>query len=296
MNARIKRVPRWLVMGVLGSLAIGPAAWAHQPVMDMAPRWKDGYGGQVRHTWRGSDTLKNGDSEVANPAGRKKRVNTTWLEGVYTFSRAARVTFKLPWIDQSRVSVSSSGARLRQTDSGWGDLILGVPLKRYSNRDGVTTNLGITPSIRVPTGSTTADFPVGDGSTDFGLSTSYSRETTMTYQLYELFYWANTRGSKGIAEGDQVGLDVNVGLHPYHSNATNSGVFVMWDVSTRYKDRGVDTGGTTGGTRISTGPILVLYRKNVMFRAEYRVPVYENVNGTQTSFGPDISVGLGITF
>jgi len=106
----------------------------------------------------------------------------------------------------------------------------------------------------------------------------------------------NTRGKKGITEGDEVGLDVNLGLHPYHNNLTNTGVFVMLDVSARHKDRGVDTAGTTGGTRISTGPVLVFYRDDLMARVEFKVPVYENVNGTQVSYGPEVNVGLGIVF
>ena len=93
---------------------------AHQPVMDMAPRWKGGYGTQVRHVWHGSDTLKDGDADVANPSGRRRRVNTTWVEGVYTFSKEARVTMKLPWINQSRVIVKD-GVRRRQADSGDAD-------------------------------------------------------------------------------------------------------------------------------------------------------------------------------
>ena len=282
-----------IVLCVTGGLQTSTSA--HQPVMDMSPRWKSGYGGQVRHVWRGSDTLKDGDSEVDNPLGRRKRVSTTWLEGVYTFTRAARVTAKIPWIDQSRVTVKD-GVRVRHTDSGWGDLILAAPLKHFGNRGATTWNYGFTPSIRVPTGSTRAEFPVGDGSTDFGASVSYSHETPKLYQFYELFYWANTRGRNGIAEGDEVGLDVNVGLHPYHNNQTNAGMFLMWDVSTRHEDRGIDTGGTTGGTRVSMGPVLVLYRSNVMFRAEYKVPAYEKVNGSQVSFGPQVNVGIGISF
>jgi hypothetical protein len=50
---------------------------AHQPVMDMAPRWKGGYGFQVRQELRFSDTLLDGASEIDNPLGRKRRVNTT---------------------------------------------------------------------------------------------------------------------------------------------------------------------------------------------------------------------------
>jgi len=282
-----------VIIALVGSIA--PGSWAHQPVMDMAPRWKKGYGFQIRHEWRESDRVKAGDSKVDNPLGRRKTVNTTWLEGVYTFKREARVTFKLPWIDQSR-TVNQSGVATRQKGHGMGDAILGLPLKRYSNRGSVTDNWGFTPSLRLPTGSTSDSFPTGDGSTDVGFSLSYSRETPFIYQFYDLFYWINTPGRKGISEGDEIGFDANVGIHPLHSNRTNSGIFLMWDVSTRYKDRGIDGGGDTGGTRISTGPILVLYRDNVMFRAEYSFPAYENVHGSQVSRGQEVKVGIGITF
>ena len=134
------------------------------------------------------------------------------------------------------------------------------------------------------------------GSTDVGLSLSYSAESPFLYQFYDLFYWINTRGKAGIAQGDQLGLDMNVGIHPLHSNETNSGMFLMWDVSTRYERQGLDGGGTTGGTRISTGPVLVLYKGNIMFRAEYKFPAYENVEGSQVSRGQEVSIGMGVTF
>jgi len=280
-----------------GIITCGTAvhAWAHQPVMDMTPRWKGGYGIQTRHVWRGSDQVIAGDSNGDNPLGRKKRVNTTWFEGVYTFKREVRITFKIPFVDQSR-TIIQNGVPVQQKGHGLGDAILALPLKMYTNRGAATWNYGFTPSIRLPTGSTSDSYPVGDGSTDLGLSLSYSHETPGIYQFYELFYWNNTRGKKGIAEGDELGLDANVGLHPYHSNETNSGIFVMWDVSARYKDRGIDGGGTTGGVRLSTGPVFVYYRGNMMFRTEYKYPVYEKVNGSQVSYGPEVSVGLGLAF
>jgi len=149
----------------LSMTSINPMVWAHQPVMDMAPRWEDGSGAQVRHEWRSSDTLKDGDSEIDNPLGRRRRVDTTWIEGIYTVKRELRFSFKLPWVDQSRVVVRN-GVPIQQADSGWGDLILGMPLKYYRNLKSSSWNVAFTPSIRVPTGSTSADFPVGDGSTD----------------------------------------------------------------------------------------------------------------------------------
>ena len=52
-------------------------AYAHQPVMDMAPRWNNGYGVQTR--------VEHANSET-----------TTWLEGVYTFKPSLRMTLKVP--------------------------------------------------------------------------------------------------------------------------------------------------------------------------------------------------------
>ena len=100
-------------------LVLLPAcAFAHQPVQDMAPRWADGWGLQVRQEYRASDKVLSGSSEAQNPLGRRDRVSKTWFEGVYTFQRAVRVTAKLPWIHQTRVT--STG--IRQTGEGFGDL------------------------------------------------------------------------------------------------------------------------------------------------------------------------------
>ena len=53
------------------------AALAHQPVVDMAPRWNGGYGFQTRVEHANSDTI-------------------TWLEGVYTFKPVSYTHLTLP--------------------------------------------------------------------------------------------------------------------------------------------------------------------------------------------------------
>ena len=70
----------------------------------------------------------------------------------------------------------------------------------------------------------------------------------------------------------------------------------MLDVAARYEDHGIDIAGNTGGTRLAAGPVFVYYRGNMMFRAEYSFPLYEKVNGTQVSHGPQLTVGIGFTF
>ena len=273
------------------------SALAHQPVMDMAPRWSEGFGFQVRYENFGSDDLMDGDSEISNPLGLKRYVKTLWLEGVYTFDRSIRATFKLPYIDQSRTK-NIVGVGVRQSNSGIGDLVIGLPLKHYRNKRAFTDNFSITPSIRVPTGSSSGDFPISDGSVDLGISFSYSSESPKYYTLIDLFYWLNTEGKNGMHEGDELALDINLGYHPFHSNETNSGVFVMWDVTARYNDDPSSATLTTatGGQRLQMGPVLVLYKDNIMLRTEYKHLIYEKTSGISNSRGSEFSIGLGITF
>jgi len=261
--------------------------------MDMAPRWAEGYGFQVRAERYGSDQLKHGSSDVANLDGADRYVDTLWLEGVYTFKPAIRATVKIPYVDQER-----SRQGVTQRNSGLGDVIVGLPLKRYRNQGSVTQNWGITPSIRMPTGDDSGDFPISDGSWDVGLSLSYAWENPLIYQLYDLYYWKEGSGSNGMQSGDSWGLDVNVGLHPWHSNETDSGVFLLWDVSARHEDapNGRNLTTAAGGNRVQTGPVFIYYLDNFMVRGEYKFLAYEHVDGTGLSRGEQYSMAVGFTF
>lgn len=279
------------------SAVFSNSAFAHQPIMDMAPRWAEGYGFQVRYQSYGSDDLMDGNSEIDNPLGLERYVDKIWLEGVYTFDRSIRATFKLPYVDQKR-SKNIGGAGVKQSNKGFGDLVLGLPLKHYRNKKAFTDNFSFTPSIRLPTGSSSGDFPLGDGSFDLGLSFSYSSETPKYYTMIDLFYWINTAGKHGMREGNELGLDINLGYHPYHNNDTNAGAFIMWDITARHNENPSSTTLTTasGGRRLQTGPVLVLYKDNIMFRAEYKHLVYEKTNGISNSRGSEFFIGIGITF
>ena len=229
--------------------------------------------------------------------GLERFVNTTWLEGVYTFHRSVRLTVKIPFIDQRR-DVNQNGLPEYQSTSGVGDIVIGLPLKRYSNHRGMTQNWSITPSLRIPTGSSSGDFPISDGSLDAGLSLSFSRETPQFYQLYDLYYWKEGAGKRGMQTGDSFGLDVNLGIHPWHSDETNSGIFLMWDLSASHSDAPNQLNLTTaaGGDRVYTGPVFVAYRQNLMFRVEYKFLAYERVINSSLSRGDQLSVAIGAAF
>lgn len=207
--------------------ALSIEAFAHQPIMDMAPRWNNGYGIQIRTEKTDNQTID-------------------WLEGVYTFKPSVRMTLKVPSIDEDI-----------------GDSIFAVPLKRYSNQGGFTSNIGITPSLRIPTG--------GGSKWDVGLSLSYSSETPTLYQLYDLYTLRDTTG-----------FDLNVGL--VHANGRGSSLFTLWDISALHSN---------SRSRILTGPMFVYFKKNIVGRVVYKFPVH---NDDDTWEGNFLELGLGIVF
>ncbi len=273
------------------------SAHSHQPVMDMAPRWSEGYGIQLRQEHYGSNELRRGSDKTPNTIGLKRFVDTTWAEGVYTFDRSIRATVKIPYINQKRVT-SLNGSTERHQRSGVGDIVLGLPLKHYKNEGATTQNWGLTPSVRIPTGTSSGEFPISDGSWDVGLSVSYSWENPLIYQLYDLYYWHQGPGQNGMQSGDSWGIDVNVGLHPWHDNDKNVGIFTLWDISAHHENKPNSLNRTTasGGERVHTGPVFIYYRNSLMVRTEYKYLAHEHVDGISSSRGNEFSVALGYAF
>lgn len=211
---------------------------AHQPVMDMAPRWNNGYGFQTR--------IEHTDNKT-----------TSWLEGVYTFTSSVRVTLKLP-------NIESHSDRY---DSGSGNAIIAVPLKHYKNDGAFTSNWSITPSLRMPTGSSASE----DNDWDAGLSVSYSSESKKIYTLYDVY-----------ALDDTLGVDINWGFS--YADDRGSSWFTLWDISAQESD---------SGQRILTGPVLVYFKRNIIARAEYKFAALDNDKDWR---GDSITLGIGLVF
>ena len=281
---------------VLASLWLVAAADAlgHQPVMDMAPRWAGGYGVQLFQVHSIADDLRRGESTLPNPHGLENRVDTTWLEGVYTFRREFRITAKVPYIDQSRQWLRD-GEVIRQTGRGLGDIIIGAPIKKYVNKKGYTYNLSLTPNLRLPTGSTEDDWAVGDGSWDAGLSLSYSFETPKWYHLYDLYYWKNGSG-RNFDRGDELGFDANIGWHAWHDGDKGRGLFLMLDIAARHIEPGKNQMVDPAGDTIAVGPVAMYYHEDWMLKFEYRQVVYDKAKAMRFGDHRRFAVGCGLTF
>jgi len=262
-----------LILSLIGSL------YAHQPVMDMAPRWAGGWGFQFRYETLGSKN-QIGPNYNSNKSYYR---NTTWFEGVYTWKRSIRATFKLPYHKISNEKQLIDWGDPKRTHEGLGDIILAVPLKKYFNMRRRTGNIGLTPQIRLKTGIHSDVFNSKSG---YGLSLSYSSENAKYYQLIDAYGWTLDDGSK------MIGLDLNIGWHPIHNNKNNSGIFLMWDGTYNlkwdkdgYKDE-----------RFFSGPVGVFYKGSIMARIDVKIPINEKVQQSSISNGIIVQTGIGFVF
>lgn len=292
-----KNVFKIFTLGVclLATIGVPKSVLADQPVMNEAPRWAGGWGFQVREEYRSADTRIHNDSEIENPLGLERRVHTTWLEGVYTYDRSKRITIKIPWVDQRRVA-NIDGLRTKQNDRGLGDIVIGTPLRKYTNYRAWTSNISFTPSIRIPSGKTSGDYPIGDGSTDLGLSLSYSAESTKWFGSIDAFHWFNNDGTRGQHQGDETGLDITIGKILFTNGKDSSGAQLQFDFGARYKDEGTSISGNNAGARITAGPAFVYFRGPMIMRIVYNIPVYEYALDNTISYGHQIDAGIGWAF
>jgi hypothetical protein len=285
---------------ILGALLLFPVSlFTHQPVMDMAPRWEDGYGFQARYEVQDKTTLFQGSDKLSNPLGLKSNTSTLWLEGIYTFTRERRVSVKIPYVSKTKIRATSSTSTEKLQNSGLGDIIVGLLNKWYFNKPGLTGNVSLTPSIKLPTGKQEGNISIGTGTVDMGLSLSASVEAFNFYGLWDLFTWFHSTQNNEVQKGPIIGFDSDWGIHPYHNMMKNMGVFAMISLNARHYDSDKRSGNlesNTGGQTIEVAPTLVWYKDNVMIRGQYHIPVYNNLRGTQLAASSGFQLGLGITF
>lgn len=273
--------------------------FAHQPVMDMTPRWRGGYGIQFRYEQLIRDRLVQCGNFVSNPLGFRSESSILWTEGVYTFTREHRITFKMPYVVK-RALVQKDGQLRDLSTSGVGDIILGFQNKYYFNESHYTGNFSFTPSVRLPTGSSADEFSPGRGTVDYNVSLSASLEMFHIYTYLDLFSWFHTKGSDGSRPGNIIAFDMDLGFHPYHNMEENLGMFLMIGLNGRQngQDR-LPTGEenlNSGGRTFEIAPTFVFYWNNMMLRAQYHLPVYRDLNGTQLTETSKLNIGIGIVF
>ena len=155
---------------------VNQALVADQPIMNMMPRWDGGYGIQVLADTVHRSDLKRGSATLGK--GFTEAIQQVHLQGVYTWDRSVRLTFKLPYtIDARREVLATDGGKIVQHDAGIGDLTLALPLKRYFNLAARSGNWTVAPQVRIPLGQADSGYEVANRVWGAGFSIGYETET-----------------------------------------------------------------------------------------------------------------------
>ena len=161
---------------------------ADQPIMNMMPRWDDGYGFQIRQEIIYRNDLLLGDKVIGS--GFSEKLEITHLEAVYTWDRSVRITAKLPYISNaSREILDNNNEKVLEKFRGWGDLTLALPLKKYFNLDGRSGSWTFAPQLRGPLGTSVHSYQVPDRVWASGLHLGYETETVQWFFAVGSGFW-----------------------------------------------------------------------------------------------------------
>ena len=244
--------------------------------MGMVPRWDNGYGVQAFWFYRESDTLLQGSNEIPNPEGLRERVSKTSIEGVYTWDRSIRATFKMPYLEKTRLSMID-GSLVRQTASGWGDLKLALPLKQYFNKENYSGNWSLTPQIKLPTGDDSGPIPLGNGEVDYAIGASYEKENPYLLYNFGLTFWKTGSSSKR----DRWELE---SLWAWNFTVDK---FIGLDIEGEWENG-------SSARRLEAGPSFFWWiEKTALLKIGYKRILDERIAGRGLSYGDEFRIGIG---
>lgn len=251
---------------------------ADQPIMNMMPRWDGGWGLQLLHQWTQRDDLMTSD-DVIHP-GFREEIEQLSLEGVYTWDRSVRVTFKLPYVvDAWREVPGNQNQKVLQRDAGIGDLTLALPLKRYFNLDGRSGSWTLAPQLRIPLKDRGRDdYDVWDRTWGGGLSFGYETETYDWYIGTGVSLWAFED-----SEPFEAGASLDLGWN-FRDNAA-----LFWENDIKWEDDGT--------LFYAAGPALYWrFTTEIHGRIEWKHDFHSQVGDDELDHGNGDTFKVGIGF
>lgn len=255
-------------------------AQADQPIMNMMPRWDGGWGFQFIEEYRHYDRFLDGTRSVRPDLGLEEEMHILHFQGVYTWDRSVRFTFKLPYvIDAERTVLNAAGTGAeRQRTSGFDDLRLALPLKKYFNEESRTGSWTLAPQLIVPIGKTSGDYTLGDNSWGYGLTLGYEMETTRWFFATSVTGFYNDGD-----EPEEMYASVDLGWN-FNENGQ-----LLWETDFHAEDDGSRT--------FSAGPALYCrINDTVHIRAEWKHDFYDKQGTPDHGDGDSIKLGIGFVF
>jgi len=261
------------------ALSLVSTVSADQPIMSKMPRWSGGYGFQFVEEYRHKSDLLLGTNEVGD--GLSEDVHILHLEGVYTWERWIRLTAKIPYIIHAeREILNEDGEVETQTDQGFGDLTLALPLKKYFNLDGRSGSWTLAPQLRVPL-SDQDQYEIEDGEWGGGLSIGYETETYGWFVGVGATVW--------VFEHDEpfevsTSLDFGKNIEAFGSSGQ-----ISWETDFKWED--------DGSNLLKAGPAAYWkFTDTIHFRAEWKHDFYDKRAEIDHGNGDTFKISLGFVF
>lgn len=246
----------------------------HSPLFGLGPQtlYRGGWGIEVEGEW------ERMDGGIESQRGLHADIH-------YGVTEDFNVRLTVPLVQKTELGVLSPG--LGQVDrdvTGVGDMLVQGKYRfwqdLFQNGNHQATVFG---GVKLPTGRTTSEPPLGSGSVDFLAGLAISRETHRYYTWASVLGRVNTP-SDGRRRGNEVRYDLAVGLRPYVPQWTDPDLMVLLELVGVTAARSVGPTGenpNTGGTVLALAPGMWLTYRNWALKAGVKLPFDQALNGTQ---------------
>ena len=252
----------------LGLVTAPRVVWGHEPIFGVGPHTVFAGGMAVEVEGELSE------DEIANV-----------YELAYGVTPDLTVTGQLPLVYRA-----AGAGRF-----GVGDASLRVKW-RFLRRDspGAQDQLAVVAGVKLPTGPSAGELPLGTGSTDWMGALTYGHEGRRWYGWADVRYLFATEGA-GVDRGDVFFYDAAFGVRPWLLWYDQPDLVVLAEVNGRHigavRRAGANVSGS-GGDIVTAGPALFLTYRNYALKAGVAIPVWWSMNGTQPDPGVQGIVAL----
>lgn len=268
MYLQLQRTPPPLI-AVIVLLAVPASASAHEPIFGVGPHtlFENGVAAEVEGEFSGD--------EVAQV-----------YEFAYGITPDLTATAQLPLVyrfeeGSDRFGLGDASLRLK-----WRFLRFDSPRAQ----DAVAVVAG----VKLPTGPSGGDLPLGTGSTDVVGALTYGHEGRRWYWWADVRYAMTTVGD-GINRGDVFFYDAAFGVRPWLLRYDEPDLVVLAEVNGRRfgaAERSGIEAPNTGGNIVTAGPAFFFTYRNYAIKGGVALPVWWSMNGTQPDPGIEGIVAL----
>jgi hypothetical protein len=252
---------------------------ADDPIMNMMPRWDKGWGLQLIDEYRHEDDLLLGKRTAYS--GFTEDVHLLHFQGVYTWDRSVRLTYKLPYVlDARREMPDGLGGKHVEHDNGIGDATLALPLKKYFNLDGRSGSWTFKPMLLVPLAGDD-NYEIYNNEWGGGIGLGYEFEMHGLAFVSSASFWAYENEKPSEAH-----LSLDLGYN-FRARGTNGTLF--WETDYHHENDGSET--------LLAGPALYWnFNDTLHMRLEWKHDFHDRQGTLDHGNGDRYLLSLGVVF